>query len=294
MILCTIRGEPGKVQELIDGLSRRSVDELVASWGWTGENPVSKCELVISYGAVRPWHCWVHRYHHVVPAEMDGRAATAEIPVFEPGCERLAYGNVTDGRGVVTSTIPIAVRPDRLGISRPTATDNINTALVADFSPVEMVFLQRHGTPVPGTPDTDEKHGGTQSLRVDDPKAVISMKLGHVPDHSHRLTLWLKAEKPTVIQVQVVGAPPANWGSPIVDMLRRQYAGTAAIKPADIKPPVFTLDAEADTQWRQFALDCPFDGMPVEGYNLVVKPATAGAAAYWVDTIRFEPQWQAE
>ena len=157
-----------------------------------------------------------------------------------------------------------------------------------------MVFLQRSGTPVPGTSDTDEKHGGAQSVRVDDPKAVVSMKLGHVPDHGHRLTLWLKAEKPTVIQVQVVGAPPANWGSPIVDILRRQYADTPAIKPADIKPPVYTLDAEADTQWRRFALDCPFDGMPVEGYNLVVKPAAAGDAAYWIDTIRFEPQWQTE
>jgi hypothetical protein len=147
---------------------------------------------------------------------------------------------------------------------------------------------------VPGKPDTTEKQAGAQSLRVDDPKAVVSMKLGHVPEHDHRLTLWLKADKAAKIQVKVVGAPPANWGSHVVDMLRREYAGAPDIKPEDIKPPVYTLDAEVDTQWREFALDCVFDGMPVEGYNLVISEAAGGDAVYWIDTIAFEPQWKAD
>jgi len=275
-------------------MTAKNVDgKLIASWDWTGDNLITKAELVVSYGAVRPWHCWVYRYHYVIPAKIDGRTASAEIPVFEPGFELLAYGNITDERGVVTSTIPIAVQPDKLGITDPTAKQNFSTVLVTDFSPEEMVFLERHGTPVPGKPDTNEKQGGAQSLRVDDPKAVVSMKLGHVPEHGHRLTLWLKADRPATIQVKVVGAPPANWGWPIVDMLRRQYAGTPDIKPEDIVLPVFTLDAGVDTEWREFALDCPFDGMPVEGYNLVISQAAGGEAVYWIDTIGFEPQWKA-
>jgi len=154
--------EPG------DMVAKNLGGKLVALWDWTGGNPVDKAELVVSYGAVRPWHCWVHRYHHVIPAQIDGQTASAEIPVFEPGLELLAYGNITDINGVVTSTVPITVRPRELGIAASTAKGTINTALVADFSPEEMVFLSRHGTPVPGTLERAEPAGGrSEGRRLD-------------------------------------------------------------------------------------------------------------------------------
>ena len=266
--------------------------KLVASWDWTGENPIRKAELVVSYGDVRPWHCWVHRYHHTIPAKIDGRTAAAEIPVFEPGFEMLAYGNITDDHDVVTSTLPITVQPDKLGVAHPTATQNINTVLVTDFSPDEMTFLARHGTPVPGKPDTAQKQAGAQSLRIDDPKAAVWMKLGHVPERGHRLTLWLKADKRTTIEVEVLGVPLANWTCRIVDILRRRHGGTPNVDPRSIKPPGFTLAANVDTQWRRFALDCPFDGTPVEGYNLRLRQSGEAGATYWLDTLRLEPRWE--
>ena len=277
--------QPGRIKAgQVDG-------KLIASWDWSGDNAVKKAELVVSYGAVRPWHCWVYRYHLVVPARIDGATASAEIPVYEPGLEMLVYGNVTDQQDVVTSTVPITVQPDKLGVDRRTARENFNAALVRDFSAEEMVFLRRHGTIVPGEGDTDQKQAGLQSLRVEEPQATLPLKLGHVPQRAHRLTLWLRAEKPTTIRVQVVGAVP-RWNSAVVEIIRRQYPGAAAIKHADIQQPVFTLDAPVDSQWREFSLDCPFDGMPVEGYNLHITQAAGGDAVYWIDTIGFEPLWQ--
>ena len=264
--------------------------KLIASWSWEGARQAKKAEIVVSYGSTRPWHCWIYRYHYVLPAVIEGNTARAEVPVPEAGMEMLVYGNLTDADDVLVSTVPITVRPQELEIDGPTADLKLNTALVTDFSPEEMLFLARHGTPVAGKPDVEQKHAGGQSLRVEG-AATVSMKLGHVPERDHRLSLWLKADKATTINVKVAGARPANWGSQAVDILRRRYPGTADIKYEDIKPPAYEAAVDVSEQWELVTLDCPFDGMPVEGYDLhITQPG--GGATYWIDTIGFEPKWK--
>ena len=68
--------------------------KLVGRWTWTGENPVRRAELVVTYGRVQPWHEWVYRYYHTIPAVIDGQSASAQVPVPEPGLELLAFGNI--------------------------------------------------------------------------------------------------------------------------------------------------------------------------------------------------------
>jgi dienelactone hydrolase len=270
-------------------LEVKNVDgRLTASWSWTGDNQVKNAELLVAYGRTRPWHDgWLFRYHYAIPAKIKGNTATAIIPVPEKGSEMLVYGNITDDHTVLTSTEPITVNPDKFEIS---AVDklNLNTALVADFSPTEMEFVGRHGEPSPGAIDKEVKQAGEQSLHA---SGAISMKLGHIPGHSHKLALWLRAEKPTALKVTVSASTPACWQMRIVDILRRQQPDSPNIAFENIKPPVYTTNATADTSWKEVMLDCPLDDNPVEGYTLSVAP-TGAETSYWLDTISFTPQWK--
>ena len=93
------------------------------------------------------------------------------------------------------------------------------------------------------------------------------------------------------LEISVRAAPPARWESRIVDILRRQYPDSPDIAYEKIKPPTYTMDSEVDTTWKQYTLDCPDDGTPIEGYTLVFA-RTGPAATCWLDTISFTPQWK--
>lgn len=270
-------------------LELKNVDgKLVANWSWTGDNPAKKAELLVAYGRTRPWHDgWLFRYHHAIPAKIQGNSASAEIPVPERGLEMLAYGNLIDDHDVLTSTEPVTVEPEKLNITR-LARLPLNTALVADFSPDEVKFLSSHGETVPGKIDEEVKQSGKQSLRANQ---EVNLKLGHIPGHSHKLSLWLRADKPTKLRISVRASPPAMWQFPIVDILRRQYPDSPKVAFEDIKPPVYSSDVEVDATWKEYTLDCPFDGTPIEGYTLSLAQ-TGTAATWWLDTISFAPEWK--
>lgn len=270
-------------------LEVKNVDgKLVANWSWTGDNPAKKAELLVAYGRTRPWHDgWLFRYHHAIPAKIRGNSASAEIPVPERGLEMLAYGNLIDDHDVLASTEPVTVEPEKLNITRRTSLA-LNTALVTDFSPDEVKFLSSHGETVPGKLDKEVKQSGQQSLRAD---REVNLKLGHIPGHSHKLSLWMRAEQPTKLRISVRAAPPAMWQFPIVDVLRRQYPDSPKVAFEDIKPPVYSSEVEVDPTWKEYTLDCPFDGTPIEGYTLSLAQ-TGAASTWWLDTLSFAPQWE--
>ena len=89
----------------------------------------------------------------------------------------------------------------------------------------------------------------------------------------------------------VQAAPPSNWGSRAVDIVRRRFEGAIDVDASDIRPPVFETDVKTDTQWTEVTLDCPFDGTPIEGYDLHISQP-GGGATYWIDDISFQPQWR--
>jgi len=264
----------------------KTVDgKLVANWSWSGDNPVTKAEVLIAYGRTRPWHDgWLFRYHFAIPAAVRGNTATVEIPVPESNLEMLVYGNITDDRGVITSTVPVPVKTAGMGIDITPL--KLNTALMSEFTPAEMTFFARHGEVVEGKIDTTTRHSSNESLRVEAGK-TLQLKLGHIPEHSHRLSLWLRADTAAKVTVTVTGQKPAGWNYPIISILRKQQPDDPTIAFDDIVQPVFTTEYDAGPEWKQFTLDCPFDGMPVEGYTLTVT----GDARFWVDSIEFVPQW---
>jgi len=261
--------------------------KLIASWSWTGDNRVKKAELLVAYGRTRPWHDgWLFRYHYAIPTVIRDDHTFVELPVPEPGIEMLIYGNITDDRDVITSTVPITVKTAEFGPLDITPL-MLNTSLMSEFTPEEMLFFARHSEPVEGKVDTEMKHTGRESLRVEAGK-TLRLKLGHIPEHSHKLFLWLRSENPSKVKVTVTASKPAGWESSIVNIIRREQPDDPKIAYDDIKPPEYSGEFDVDDQWKRIELDCPYDGMPVEGYSLSI----VGSATYWVDTIWFVPQWK--
>ena len=51
---------------------------------------------------------------------------------------------------------------------------------------------------------------------------------------------------------------------------------------------------QTDERWREDTLSCPFDGVPVEGYNMTLEiPRESDKdVTFWLDDVRFEPRWR--
>ena len=278
-------------------LTLKVVDgKLIGSWSWSAENAVTEASLVVSYGRVRPWHGWLYRYHHPYPAMVDGHSAMVEIPVPEPEMELYAFGNIVDDHQVLISSLPVTATPAKLGLTKPTGRPTFNAYPLGEFEADDVA--QMEGCAIMcGKADKDVKHGGAQSLRFDPPTKptqappAARLKLLNVYERSHRLSLWLRADAATTVEVKVTGEKPAHWNSAVVQALLATQPDWKA-PPADAKPPVFTVTAEVGPEWREVTLDCPFDGVPVEGYNLTAAAPKGATATWWLDSVRFVPQWR--
>ena len=263
---------------------------LAGSWNWTGSNRIVKAELIVSYGVATPWYGWVYRYHHPISARITGSSAWAEVPVPEVKTPILLYGNITDENGVLISTSPKTVVPAEIGVTEPTGQPRLNCYPLGDFSEEDWTHLVRTGIQF-GKPDETVKHSGTQSIRLG-PKAVARMKLLHVPEHGHRLSLWLRAEKPAKLSIEVASGPPFSWDRPVVAQLRAELEKSPLPTPAKDDLPKFFIEAHVGPNWKKFSLDCPFKGIPIEGHDLAIRQTGDAQAIWWVDTVKFEPVWR--
>jgi len=270
--------------------------KLIGRWNWTGDNRVKKAELVVSYGRVLPWHGWVHRLHHPIPATIEGASAYAEIPVPEPGLELLAYGSLLDENDVLISTLPATVTPSTLGIAAATGRPSANGCPWGDLEGEVETIFRRHGYTF-GVFDTTEKQAGAKSLRAEPPaeadgkRRPIVLKLHNVYERDHTLSLWAKADRPAKLDVEVKAILPRGWRLPAPRVLLADVEGAARL-PDNAEPPVFAAKAAVDTAWKEFRVDCPFTGTPVAGYNLRIAFADGDPATYWIDSIAFTPQWK--
>ena len=237
-----------------------------------------------------PWHGWIHRYYHVLPAEINAEKqfARAEIPVPEPDIETLIFGNITDEKGVIISTKPITIVPSKFDIKKA-AKMNVNTFPLGDFEQADIDFLVRSGEPY-GIVDKEIKHTGSQSIRIETPGEPFGIKLFNVFERSHKLSLWARAERETTITVQVKGIYPQNWNTPAVQLVLKDIPGSLKI-PAPEEMPLYETKAELNAEWKKIELNCPYANKAVEGYKLIIQGSKENQVKYWVDTVSFEVQW---
>jgi dienelactone hydrolase len=270
--------------------------KLVAEWGWSGKRKAERATLVVSYGHNSPWHGWIHRLHSVFPASVTGETARAEIPVPEKGLSAVVYGNVFDTEKMVTSTVPMSVDPSALGIEKATGKPMLNGYPIGAFSDEDWSHLVRTGISF-GKPDRDVHHSEPQSIRMapsapKQPHPTALMKLLNVPEHDHQLSLWLRSDGPAEIQIEVKATPPAHWGRPVVDAVRKNLDNNALPAPTKDSIPLYKMTVSCNSKWQQFQLKCPDSEAPIEGYNLSVMQSPKTRKAYWIDDVAFRPVWK--
>jgi hypothetical protein len=285
----TAYNKPGKLNIAETG------GRLQARWAWTGTNDVKKAELVVSYGRVMPWCGWVHRLHWPIVAVLDGQTATAEIPVPNPDLEMYIFGNIHDENDVIVSTLPMQVLPRQLGIQAATSRPELNGYPRGNFEPPDIAHLKSLAIAF-GTADPREKHAGAQSIRIDPddssgkPQPPVHMKLLNVYERDHSLSFWLKADKATSLTAEVTGVPPQNWQLPGAAAARSMIRGTPEWNP-EMPLPVYRRELEIGTEWQSYEINCPASATPIEGYNFTVRQVAGGTARYWLDDVRFTPEW---
>jgi hypothetical protein len=260
--------------------------KLVGRWSWTGANEVKRAELVVSYGPSRPWHQQVRRAHFVLPAQIDGTRASAEIPFADPGFDVHGFASIVDADGARSTTLPQNTKPAALGLAPPETPPRLDAFPLGDFEPDDVEFFVRSGLPI-GQPDGTAPHTGRQCVRID---AGKSLRLGlyHVPLRSHRLSLWIRSEDATAARGEVVALPPENDHSPLVRRLRTVHAADGlphAPSPTPLR--TFTGTAATSTAWQEVHVDCRWDDERLSGYDLVVKAPQSHPC--WIDTVRFVP-----
>lgn len=283
----------------------------VFRFDWTGDNPVKKAELIVSYGENTPWFGWQHRACFVFPAKIEGKSASAELPLPSRTQPLLVWANITDERDVVTSTVPVTLERDDLATFGVDSKLRLNCFYDAEFGPEAVGFYQRSSQLPNAVVDQMVKHSGTQSLRIEVPaptpakanakgkaKKVAAPKphalridLFHsVPGLAHKFSVWVKASELAKITATLTPVRPPNWDSTVVAEVVAKDPRLAGLLPAWKNIPVaMSASVDADSDWKEITIDVPVPVEPVDGYVLTI--GTESRAPFWVDSLRMEPVW---
>jgi hypothetical protein len=278
----------------------RDAKGLKVSWSITGSHPVTRAEVIVSFGPALLWQGWVYRLHPSFPVKIiPPRAADAPwtcetyLPVPHPDLPLLVYGNAFDDQNIRSSTLPQTVIPRQLGIESAFDQPELNACPWGGFEPDQVEPLIRCGL-LSGTLDTVIFKSGRQSLRIDPPREGTrplpwtSLKLLHVPTLSHHLTGWIKVRPAGSVELQIRPVISADWSRPGVSQLRRELSGDA--RPVQASDAIAAQTIAGQEEWQSFALDCPAPAGVVDGYELTARSSTQ-PVTFWLDEINFEPKW---
>jgi len=271
-----------------------------AEFSWTGDNTVTKAEVIVSYGEATPWLGWTQRACFVLPAVIENGRARARLPIPSRTLPLIVWGNLTDDKGVVTSATPLTLEMDALTALPVDARVELNTFIDGNLGDAELDFYLRHHQPLGGEVDRLVKHSGAQSLRFSqtDAKAKTASaltipRLFTVPGLAHRLSVWVRAGKPTQLTVTLTPVRPPTMRWELVRQLVANDLRLAPLIPKWNEPtPPLTATATADLHWRKVTLDIPAPDAPVEGYKLDIRPTVETGATWWVDTLCMQPVFQ--
>jgi dienelactone hydrolase len=180
--------------------------DLVAKWTFSGKRPVKRAEVLLSFGDSGNWRA---RYWISVPAQIDGQTCQAVLPP----CKSIAFvsGTVLDNESFRSSTPLVRIDPAALGLATSANIPDYNTCSEwGSFEPAHVEFLDRHAYSHPPIAKVGRK--GTQGAELPagaTPLGPILLNSGI----AHRLSCYLKADKPTDVTVSLTGLPAGHAGA---------------------------------------------------------------------------------
>lgn len=274
-----------------------SEGKTLAEFTWTGRNPVRKAEVVVSYGEPAGWLGWRGRAAFTFSAEIENGRARARIPIPSRDVPLIAWGSITDQNRVLTSTAPVTLTRKDLQ-TLPVAPGVVLNAFVDGALGDEVLDLyRRHNQPLGGEPDPEIKHSGKQALRFAPGGSQAGQgfnvrRLHHVPGLAHRLSLWVRAEKPTPLTLTLTPVRSGGGRSDLVRQLAARDPWLKTMVPLWNAPvETQTVTRVTDGKWKEITLEVPAPNAPVDMYRLTVTPAAPADTTWWVDTVRMQPVW---
>jgi hypothetical protein len=278
---------------------RQENGKAIVSFSWTGEHPVTKAQLVVSYGEYTPWLGWPNRAAFEFPAQMAGQSASAVLPIASRHLPLIVWGNITDSDQRIVSTPPLIMSANDLSGLPVTSNLQLNCFIDGNLGEEALNFYRNSGYPLPGQLEKDPTASGGQALRIDPAAATkpaeksLSISLFHsVPGLAHRFTARLKAAQPAELSVRLVPVHPGSWSSAAVRQLVAKDSRLAPLLPRWEKAPApIAVTAAIGTAWQDVTLDVPLPSGPVDGYKLEISPAGESHAVYWIDSVRMQPVW---
>jgi dienelactone hydrolase len=278
---------------------RQENGKAIASFSWTGQNPVAKAELVVSYGEYTPWLGWPHRAAFVFPATVAGQSASAALPIPSRRLPVIVWGTITDKDQSIVSTPPLIMSTEDLAALPVTPDLQLNCFIDGDLGDEGLTFYRNSGEPLPGQLEKDASCSGGQALRIEPPPPGkppgknFSIALFHnVPGLAHRFIARVKAGQPTDITIRLTPVSPASWSSAAVRELVAKDSRLSPLLPRWEKQPApIAVSAPIGTTWQDVTLDVPIPSGPVDGYKLEIGVAADSHATYWIDTVRMQPVW---
>jgi len=175
---------------------------LIATWQFNGT--AASADLIASYGESGNWR---YRYWHTFPATISGKTCRAELPAAALPC--YVSGAVTGANQVRSSTPLALVEPTALGISPVMNLPDFDGCLQwGGFEERQIAYLVRHDRSgqtrwIPRVTN-DAKEG--QHAAILPAGQIVLPPILNTAGIAHRLTCFMKADKPTTVKLQMAGA----------------------------------------------------------------------------------------
>lgn len=268
----------------------------IAVFSWdAGARSAARAELVVSYGANRPWLGWSRRAAFVYPAEIVGNVARVPLPVFSPEVPLVLWGTVTDLQGMLTSTPHLYLETDDLASLPTVALPEWNAFPDGDFGDDILNMFRAMGEPLGGVADRDVKFAGAQSLRIDPPQAGAAARpftiryLHWVPGLAHQFHLQVRADEAVELTVRLSPVRPPNWRHPLVRTLAAEAGWGDWVEHWDAPVEPVEVNITVGPEWSPVELPLTVPDAPVEGWSLEILQGGTTLSPYWIDGLRMVP-----
>lgn len=170
---------------------------------WTFDGPPARkaasAELIYSIGAAGNWRC---RYWKKQSAEIRGNRCMTRLP--QSALPYWIGGAVFDADGARHSTplIPVEVQGAPLYSAKADLSFD-GCSEWGSFEPNQIGFLNAQGFPAPKT--SPDARDGAQAALLPAGQTTTFARPYFVAGLPHRLSCWMKAEKPVTVSVKLVG-----------------------------------------------------------------------------------------
>lgn len=261
-------------------IEERDGTDLRARLEWTGDHRIAEAELVLSPGDLRPWAGWPVREHHAIPMRVGKTSAEQIFRIPDAQLPYVVYGTIRTAAGITVSSMPRRIDPDERGWVSGTPIRAWNLSRVSDFEDEERHhiwrLLRRHQL------DEEVAHDGKRSLRLKGEVAVARIPLNLVLQRRHRLSLWMKtdgtSEVDLTVQARMSGA---NRPLRLFDWSEEELQ-----KAKDGKLILGRKTTALKQQWQKITLELPAVYLPLTRVTLSIRARQPGKSSTWLDTVQ--------